>query len=229
MKSLSNYIIEASQPKFSNSEEGINAFCEYVFRDSIYSGVGDINSPKQIEWVINPDKTIKVTIPSKSKTVTLWTKDLIEIPDFIIFKDIQGIRLSLPDNSKVKNWAPKVIGGCDGIILDGNKKIQTLDLNECPINKGGLLSISSTSLQSIEGGNGEDVQIHIRKNSKLTDLDLSGIKSYGHGSTITNNKKLVVKKNLVPKKIDGDSFFEIEKNGGGYETSGTLTYWDKEV
>lgn len=228
MISLANYIIEASQPKFSNNEEGINAFCEYVFRDPIYSFVGDISSPKQIEWVINPDKTIKIILPSKSKNITLWTKDLTEIPDFIIFKDIQDIRLSLPDNSKVKNWAPKVIGGCGGIILDGNKKIQTLDLTECPINNGGLLSISLTSLQSIKGGNGESVQIHIRKNSKLTDLDLSKFKSYGHGSTITNNKKLVVKKNLVPEKVDGDLFFEIKKNGGGYETTGTLTYWDKE-
>ena len=59
MKDLQEYIAEAivneAAPKFSNDENGIKEFCDYVF------------DPRFVKYVINPDLTITLESMTPSK------------------------------------------------------------------------------------------------------------------------------------------------------------------
>lgn len=222
MKELKDFLLEAKAPTFTNDIKGIKAFCEYVFNPDFYF------------WTINPDETITVglhKVPANGvQNAYMDTKDLTEIPDFIVFSNIEKIALGIGTGSdcKVKDWAPKVKGYCAGIIADNRPKLQSIDLSECEI-RDGKLYIEMTGVKSIVGGHGEGVQLMIKKNKNLSELNISKI-GYAHGSYIANNRSLIVKKNQVPEKINsnGDLSFIIEKNKGGYETYGAVTKWDKE-
>lgn len=187
MISLANYIYEAKTPSFTKDAEGIKAFCEYVFNPNYYN------------CVVNPDLTITIErgentpVPSHARQIAVMdTKDLIEIPDFIVFSNIENWHLCLGSDSKckIKNWAPRVNGYCAGIIVVDRQKIQTIDLSECEI-RGGLLNVEMSGVQSIIGGHGENVQVVIKKNKNLDILDIKGVKScMNPGSWLINNRNL---------------------------------------
>lgn len=217
MKTLTDFILEAAAPKFTNNKDGIASFCDYVLND-------------KCKYTIDSDNCIIIdtqVAPNGVANIFIDTKDLKEIPDFIVFKNIEYAGLELSSSSKIKTWAPKVIGGVKSIFVDDNKKLQYLDLSQCDIN-GGILHLSKTNVEDVIGGNGKDVQLRIVNNSKLKNLDLSKFNGYAHGSHISKNRNLVVNKAMVPKKQNGKEFFNIEKNAGGYETAGSTTKWDKE-
>lgn len=196
MISLANYIYEAKAPVFTKDAEGIKAFCEYVFNPNYY------------KYVVNPDLTITIErgentpVPSYARQiVVIDTKDLTEIPDFIIFSNIENWHLCLGADSKckIKNWKPRVNGYCAGIIVVDRQKTQTIDLLECEI-RGGLLNVEMSGVQSIIGAHGENVQVVIKKNKNLDTLDIKGIKSCKDpGSWIINNKNLEL--NELPSGI----------------------------
>lgn len=220
MKRLQEYVAESivneAAPKFTNDEQGIKEFCDYVFDTQF------------IKYVINSDLTITLENIGRSKIAYMNPQDLQEIPEFITFSNIPGVSLGITDNKKLKKWAPKVVGGCAGIVIENDKKLEILDLSECDINAGGLLHIVKTNISDIIGGKGQEVQLRILKNKNLSELNLSSFVGYAHGSHISKNKSLMAKKNQVPKKVDGQNHFNIEDNAGGYETAGAVTKWDKE-
>jgi len=195
MISLANFIYEAKEPTFTKDLEGITAFCEYVF-DS-----------KFIKYVVNSDLTITLESVTPSKNLYMDTKDLTEIPEFIVFSNIDNYRLGLGAGSKckVKEWKPRVNGCCAGIIVLDHPKVQTIDLSECEIRNGateGLLYVEQSGVKSIVGGHGEGVKIFIKKNKNLSELDLKGIKScMNPGSYIVNNKNLEPDLSKLPKGI----------------------------
>lgn len=195
MISLTDFIFEAKAPSFTNDAEGIKAFCEYVF------------DPKFVKYIVNSDLTITLESMSPSKNLYMDTKDLTEIPDFIVFSHIEKYRLGLGTDSKcrVKEWTPRVQGYCAGIIVTDRPKVQTIDLSECEIRSTaaeGLLYVEQAGVKSIVGGRGEGVKIFIKKNKNLTELDLKGIKScMDPGSYILNNKNLEPNLSKLPKGI----------------------------
>lgn len=97
MKSLIDFVNESlvteAAPKFTNDENGIREFCEYVF------------DPKFTEYTINSDLTITLKSQTPSFNLNMDTKDLTEIPDFIVFSGIEKYCLGLGTDSgcKVKN------------------------------------------------------------------------------------------------------------------------------
>ena len=191
MISLANYIYEAKTPSFTKDAEGIKAFCEYVF------------DPKFVKYIVNPDLTITLESITPSKNLYMDTKDLIEIPEFIIFSNIDNYRLGLGIDSKckIKNWKPRVNGYCAGVIVADIQKIQTIDLSECEI-RGGLLNVEMSGVQSIVGAHGENVQVMIKKNKNLDKLDIKGIKSCKDpGSWIINNRNLEISSDELPSGI----------------------------
>lgn len=191
MISLANYIYESKVPSFTKDVEGIKEFCEYVF------------DPEFVKYAVNSDLTITLESNTPSKNLYMDTKDLIEIPEFIIFSNIDNYRLGLGTDSKckVKEWKPRVNGYCGGIIVEGRPKVQTIDLSECEI-RNGLLNIENSGVNSIVGGHGEDVQVMIKKNKNLDKLDIKEIKScMNPGSWIVNNKNLEIKPDELPAGI----------------------------
>lgn len=198
MISLANYIYEVKTPSFTKDIEGIKAFCGYVFNPDYYN------------CVVNSDLTITIErgenspTPSHARQIAVMdTKDLIEIPDFIVFSNIENWHLCLGSDSKckIKNWAPRVNGYCAGIIVADRRKIQTIDLSECEI-RGGLLNVEMSGVQSIIGAHGENVQVMIKKNKDLDKLDIKGIKSCKDpGSWITNNRNLEISPDELPAGI----------------------------
>lgn len=199
MKDLQEYIAEAiineAAPKFSNDEDGVKDFCEYVF------------DQKFVKYVVNPDLTISLESKSPSKNLHMDTKDLTEIPEFIVFSNMDNYRLGLGTNSKckVKEWKPRVNGYCAGIIVSDRPKVMELDLSECEI-RNGLLCIEDTGIKSIVGAHGEGVQVYIMKNKKLETVDIKNISSCTNGSWLSKNKKLEVNPSDLPKGI------RVEKN-----------------
>lgn len=198
MKDLQEYIAEAivneAAPKFSNDENGIKEFCDYVF------------DPQFVNYVINPDLTITLESVTPSKNLYMDTKDLTEIPDFVVFQHIEKYRLGLGIDSKckVKEWTPRVQGYCAGIVVSDRPKVQVIDLHECEIRNGaaeGLLYVEQSGVKSIVGGHGEGVKVFIKKNKNLDELDIKGIKSTIPGSWITNNKSLEIKPEDLPADI----------------------------
>ena len=191
MISLANYIYEAKVPSFTKDTEGIKGFCEYVF------------DPEFVKYIINPDLTITLESNTPSKNLYMDTKDLIEIPEFIVFSNIDNYRLGLGTDSKckVKEWKPRVNGYCGGIIVEGRPKVQIIDLSECEI-RNGLLNVENSGVNSIIGGHGEGVQVMIKKNKNLDKLDIKEIKSCTNpGSWIVNNKNLEIKPDELPAGI----------------------------
>lgn len=191
MISLANYIYEAKVPSFTKDTEGIKGFCEYAF------------DPEFVKYIINPDLTITLESNTPSKNLYMDTKDLIEIPEFIVFSNIDNYRLGLGTDSKckVKEWKPRVNGYCGGIIVEGRPKVQTIDLSECEI-RNGLLNVENSGVNSIIGGHGEGVQVMIKKNKNLDKLDIKEIKScMNPGSWIANNKNLEIKPDELPTGI----------------------------
>lgn len=195
MKDLREYILEAiineASPKFSNDESGVKEFCEYVF-DS-----------KFVKYVINSDLTITLESMTPSKNLYMDTKDLTEIPEFIIFSNMDNYRLGLGTDSKckVKEWKPRVNGCCGGIIVEGRPKVQTIDLSDCEI-RNGLLNVENSGVNSIVGGHGEGVQVMIKKNKNLDKLDIKGIKNcMNPGSWLVDNKNLEIKPDELPAGI----------------------------
>lgn len=191
MISLANYIYEAKVPSFTKDTEGIKGFCEYVF------------DPEFVKYIINPDLTITLESNTPSKNLYMDTKDLIEIPEFIVFSNIDNYRLGLGTDSKckVKEWKPRVNGYCGGIIVEGRPKVQIIDLSECEI-RNGLLNVENSGVNSIVGGHGEGVQVMIKKNKNLDKLDIKEIKScMNPGSWIVNNKNLEIKPDELPTGI----------------------------
>ena len=191
MISLANYIYEAKAPLFMNDADGVKSFCEYVF------------DPKLIKYVVNSDLTVTLESMSPSKNLYIDTKDLIEIPDFIVFSNIEKYRLGLGTDSKckVKEWKPRVNGCCGGIIVEGRPKVQTIDLSDCEI-RNGLLNVENSGVNSIVGAHGEGVQVMIKKNKNLDKLDIKEIKScMNPGSWITDNKNLEIKPDELPAGI----------------------------
>lgn len=191
MISLANYIYEAKVPSFTKDVEGIKEFCEYAF------------DPEFVKYTVNSDLTVTLESNTPSKNLYMDTKDLIEIPEFIIFSNIDNYRLGLGTDSKckVKEWKPRVNGYCGGIIVEGRPKIQTIDLSECEI-RNGLLNVENSGVNSIIGGHGEGVQVMIKKNKNLDKLDIKEIKScMNPGSWIVNNKNLEIKPDELPAGI----------------------------
>lgn len=191
MISLANYIYEAKSPSFTNDADGIKLFCEYVF------------DPKLIKYVVNSDLTITLESMTPSNNLYINTQDLTEIPDFIVFSNIEKYRLGLGVDSKckVKEWTPRVQGYCAGIIVEGRPKVQTIDLSECEI-RNGLLNIENSGVNSIVGGHGEGIQVMIEKNKNLDKLDIKGIKScMNPGSWLVDNKNLEIKPDELPAGI----------------------------
>lgn len=195
MKDLQEYIAEAivneAAPKFSNDEGGIKEFCDYVF------------DPQFVKYVINPDLTITLESMTPSKNLYMDTKDLTEIPEFIVFSNIDNYRLGLGTDSKckVKEWKPRVNGCCSGIIVEGRPKVQAIDLSECEI-RNGLLNVENSGVMSIVGGRGEGVQVMIKKNKNLNKLDIKGIRScMNPGSWLVDNKSLEIEPNELPAGI----------------------------
>lgn len=191
MISLANYIYEAKVPSFTKDIEGIKGFCEYVF------------DPEFVKYIVNPDSTITLESMTPSKNLYMDTKDLTEIPEFIVFSNIDNYRLGLGTDSKckVKEWRPRVNGYCGGIIVEGRPKVQTIDLSECEI-RNGLLNVENSGVNSIVGGHGEGVQVMIKKNKNLDKLDIKEIKScMNPGSWIVNNKNLEIKPDELPVGI----------------------------
>lgn len=191
MISLANYIYEAKVPSFTKDTEGIKGFCEYVF------------DPEFVKYIINPDLTITLESNTPSKNLYMDTKDLIEIPEFIVFSNIDNYRLGLGTDSKckVKEWRPRVNGYCGGIIVEGRPKVQIIDLSECEI-RNGLLNVENSGVNSIVGGHGEGIQVMIKKNKNLDKLDIKEIKScMNPGSWIVNNKNLEIKPDELPAGI----------------------------
>ena len=131
------------------------------------------------------------------------TKDLIEIPEFIVFSNIDNYRLGLGMDSKckVKEWRPRVNGYCGGIIVAGRPKVQTIDSSDCEI-RNGLLNVENSGVNTIVGGHGEGVQVMIKKNKNLDKLDIKGIKScMNPGSWLVDNKNLEIKPDELPAGI----------------------------
>lgn len=195
MKRLVDFINEGflteAAPKFTNDENGIREFCEYVF------------DPQFTKYIINSDLTITLESATRSINMHMDTKDLTEIPDFIVFSGIEVYCLGLGTDSgcKVKNWKPRVNGYCAGIIVSNRPKVQTIDLSECEI-RGGLLMVEMTGVKSITGGHGEDVKVFIKKNKNLSELDIKNIKSCEDpGSYILNNKNLELDSSKLPSGI----------------------------
>ena len=191
MISLVNYIYEAKEITFTKDVEGITAFCEYVF------------DPGFVKYVVNSDLTITLESKSPSKNLYMDTKDLTEIPEFIVFSNIDNYCLGLGTDSKckVKEWRPQINGYCSGIIVSGRPKVQTVDLSDCEI-RNGLLNIESSGVKSIVGGHGEGVQVMIKKNKNLDKLDIKGIKScMNPGSWLVDNKSLEIKPDELPAGI----------------------------
>ena len=191
MISLKDFILEAKTPSFTKDAEGIKAFCEYVF------------DPKFVKYEVNSDLTITLESMTPSKNLYMDTQDLTEIPDFIIFSNIEKYRLGLGTDSKckVKDWAPKVQGYCAGIIVSDRPKVQTIDLSECEIREG-LLNVENSGVQSIIGAHGENVQVMIKKNKNLDKLDIKGIKScMNPGSWLINNRNLEISPDELPAGI----------------------------
>ena len=187
MKGLKSYIKESllveAAPKFNKSLEGIKAFCEYVY------------DPDFVKWVVNSDLTITISqvnpAPNGVYNVYMDTKDLIEIPDFITYSNVESITLGLTGSKKLKMWAPKVNGTCAGVVIGETTKLQELDLTDCEC-KGGKLYIEKVgTLQKIIGGKGDGVQVFIKMNKSLTHLDLRNfVNCKNPGSYITKNKSL---------------------------------------
>lgn len=191
MISLANYIYEAKAPSFTKNAKGIKEFCEYVF------------DPEFVKYEVNSDLTITLESMTPSKNLYMDTKDLIEIPEFIIFSNIDNYRLGLGTNSrcKVKEWKPRVNGYCGGIIVEGRPKVQTIDLSDCEI-RNGLLNVENSGVNSIVGGHGEGVQVMIKKNKNLDKLDIKGIRScMNPGSWLVDNKNLEIKPEDLPAGI----------------------------
>lgn len=195
MKRLVDFINEEllteAAPKFTNDENGIREFCEYVF------------DPKFTKYIINSDLTITLESETPSINMHMDTKDLTEIPDFIIFSGIEKYCLGLGTDSKckVKNWKPRVNGYCAGIIVSGRPKVQTIDLSECEI-RDGLLMVEMAGVDSIVGGHGEGVKVFIKKNKNLSKLDIKNIKGCENpGSWLINNKNLEIKPDELPAGI----------------------------
>ena len=195
MKKLVDFINEEllteAAPKFTNDENGIREFCEYVF------------DPKFTTYTINSDLTITLDSQTRSSNLNMDTKDLTEIPDFIVFSGIEKYCLGLGTDSgcKVKNWRPRVNGYCAGIVVKDRPKVQTIDLSQCEI-RGGWLLVELTGVDSIVGGHGEDVQVFIKKNKNLSELDIVNIESCKDpGSYIFNNKNLELDPSKLPSGI----------------------------
>ena len=198
MKGLKSYIKESllveAAPKFNKSLEGIKAFCEYVY------------DPDFVKWVVNSDLTITISqvnpAPNGVYNVYMDTKDLIEIPDFITYSNVESITLGLTGSKKLKMWAPKVNGTCAGVVIGETTKLQELDLTDCEC-KGGKLYIEKVgTLQKIIGGKGDGVQVFIKMNKSLTHLDLRNfVNCKNPGSYITKNKSLK-KTSMIPSDID---------------------------
>jgi hypothetical protein len=191
MISLANYIYEVKTPSFKNDAEGIKSFCEYVF------------DPQFVKYVVNSDLTITLESITPSKNLYMDTKDLTEIPDFIVFSHIEKYCLGLGTDSKckIKEWAPRVQGYCAGVIVSDRPKVQTIDLSECEI-RGGLLNVENSGVQSIIGAHGENVQVMIKKNRNLDKLDIKGIKScMNPGSWLNNNRNLEISPDELPAGI----------------------------
>ena len=195
MISLANYIYEAKEPTFTKDLEGITAFCEYVFDEQF------------TKWVVNPDLSITLTPAGRSNIMYMDTKELKEIPDFIVFSGVENVKIGcgIGSDCKVNVWKPRVNGYCQGIVLQGRPKATELDLSECEI-RGGILCIEDTGIKSIVGAHGEGVQVYIMKNKKLESVDLKNISSCTNGSWLSKNKKLEVKPSDLPKGI------RVEKN-----------------
>ena len=154
-------------------------------------------------YLINPDLTITLESASPSKNLYMDTKDLTEIPEFIVFSNIDNYRLGLGTDSKckVKDWKPRVNGYCGGIIVSDRPKVQTIDLSECEI-RNGLLNVENSGVMSIVGGRGEGVQVMIKKNKNLNKLDIKGIRScMNPGSWLVDNKSLEIEPNELPAGI----------------------------
>ena len=200
MKTLKEFILEAKAPIFTNDIEGIQAFCEYVFDSEFY------------DWVVNPDKTISIeTKNPRNINIYMNTQDLKEVPDFIVFADMPKYDLFLHYNSKIERWAPKVNGIVRGIGISDNKKTKVIDLSDCEM-KGGRLFIVKSFVERIENAKGEDIQIFIRNNRKLNNIDISGIKSVkDNASWMSNNRALDPSQFKLPKGITIQHNKENEK------------------
>ena len=195
MKSLKEFLSEAKVPTFTQDIDGIKVFCEYVFDEQF------------TKWIVNPDLTITLTPAGRSNIMYMDTKDLTEIPEFIVFSGVENVKLGcgIEQKCKIKVWKPRVNGFCAGIVLENRPKVSELDLSECEIHNG-LLSIEKTGLTSLIGAHGEGVQVRIMNNKNLETLDIKGIKSCAPGSWLKNNKKLDVNPSDLPKDI------RVEKN-----------------
>ena len=195
MKPLKEFLLEAKVPTFTKDIDGIKAFCKYVFDEQF------------VKWTVNPDLTITLEPNGPSKNLHMDTKDLTEIPDFIVFSGVENVKLGCGTGSdcKVKVWKPRVNGYCGGIVIENRPKINGLDLSECEI-RNGYLYVEKTGIESIVGAHGEGVQVYIMKNKNLETLDIKGIKSCAPGSWVKNNKKLDVNPSDLPKDI------RVEKN-----------------
>lgn len=195
MKSLHSFINESMIPNFTNNKKGIEDFCEYVFGTN-----KDI-----MTWSVNPDLTITISLlnpPTNGvNNIYMYTQDLKEIPEFIIFKDIENITLGITHNKKLKNWSPKVIGTCKGVVVEEDNKLEILDLTNCECLGGKLYIYKNKKLSTIIGGRGEDVQVFIRKNKELINLDIKDFKKCKNGSYINLNKKLDISKAKYSQEI----------------------------
>ena len=191
--------INEAAPIFTNDAEGIKAFCSYVYDENFY------------KCVVNADLSITVTSknfnPSfRFDTCYMDTKDLTEIPDFIKYSNIENVVLGLKESKKLKTWAPNVIGYCKGVIVsETNKKLETLDLKDCEIHDG-MLTLEKTNVKTIVGGHGDGVKVFLKMNKNLESIDLKFTNCEKSGSWITNNKKLDIKPDQLPKGI------RVEKN-----------------
>lgn len=189
MKTLKEFILEAKIPIFSDDERGVREFCEYVF------------DPGIVKYIINPDLTITLESLTPSFNIYMDTKDLVEIPEFIIFSNIEKYNIGLNNSKcKIKCWTPRVNGYCKGIIVNNTPKVQELDLSNCEI-RGGMLDVEMSGIKSIIGAHGEDVRVFIKKNKNLEKIHLNRIKSCKHGSWITNNKNLLIDPSDIPHGI----------------------------
>lgn len=197
MKELKTYIKESllleATPKFDNSLEGIQAFCDYVY-DSEF-----------VNCVVNSDLTITISpvkpAPNGVNILYMDTKDLKEIPNFIKYSNIPTITLGLTSSKKLKNWAPVVDGTCAGVKISETTKLQELDLTNCDC-KGGKLYIEKCgNLQKVIGGKGDGVQVYVKMNKSLSHLDLKGFTNCKNpGSYVSKNKSLK-DTSMIPSEI----------------------------
>lgn len=196
MKNLKHFLNESllleAGPKFDNSVEGIEAFCDYVYDKNF------------VKWVINPDLTITISpvnpAPNGVNNLYMHTKDLKEIPDFILYSGIEGITLGLASDSKLKTWEPNVNGVCAGVIVNSDKLVE-LNLTNCDCVGGKLYVEQCKSIKKIVGGHGDGVQVYIKKNKNLEYLNLKEFKNcLDPGSYVSKNKKLL-DTSMIPSEV----------------------------